>query len=414
MVRIIVLLLVLVGMSLGSRVAHGDVQSPLLWTVTVGAMPGQVVIDARTNRAFVNNYNDMSVSVLDADSGKVLRTHQMGDYTGFLAVDEPTNRVFAFSDDSYNITLLDATSGNLVGTSQDSVFDTAVDPRTGTIYGTNQPYPSGSPGASVDMLDGRTGDVLRSTQLAGPLPQGVALDAQTGRVFVSNWGDNTASMIEARSGRLLRTVRVGTMPLQVAVDAQTGRVFIPNNGTNTVSMLDARTGAVLRAITVGMHPAKAVVDERTDRVFIVHGPGLTLGANPPGRPTVEAANSVGVSVLDARTGAVLHELPLPTGGSTADDIVGMAPLTNIAVDVQHDRVFVINQTAPGRASDGDGSVSVLDAQTGSVLRTIPVGRHPLSLAVDETTARLFVVNTNAGCARATCPGSVSVIDTAHL
>jgi DNA-binding beta-propeller fold protein YncE len=141
-------------------------------------------------------------------------------------------------------------------------------------------------------------------------------------------------------------------------------------------------------------------------------------------------------MLDSRTGAVLRTLPV--GGSPSDDSEGDVPPTNIAVDVRRSRLFVINPGDPG--STGDGSVSVLDARSGSLLHTIGVGRHPISLAVDEATARLFVVNTNAGCVRApglwqyvpsfarrllpflpgpprpTCnqPGSVSVIDTAHL
>jgi YVTN family beta-propeller protein len=226
----------------------------------------------------------------------------------------------------------------------------------------------------------------------------------------------------------------------VAVDAQSARVFIPNNGANTVSMLDARTGVVLRTITVGPHPAKAVVDERTGRVFVVHGRGMTTGNVLGPQPTVESAVTVGVSVLDARTGALVRALPLPAGGGMANDKVGLAPVSNIAVDVAQGRVFVINQAAAGQASEGAGSVSVLDAQSGRLLRTIPVGQHPMSLAVDAVTARLFVVNTNAGCrrpfspwdgvpagvrqvlpflpapARPSChrPGTVTVIDTSRL
>jgi hypothetical protein len=52
----IALLLVLLGAGGGYRLAHGGGPSPALRTVTVGLSPGQVVVDAATDRAFVNNH----------------------------------------------------------------------------------------------------------------------------------------------------------------------------------------------------------------------------------------------------------------------------------------------------------------------------------------------------------------------
>jgi YVTN family beta-propeller protein len=264
------------------------------------------------------------------------------------------------------------------------------------------------------------------------MPLGVAFDARADRAFVTNAGDNTTSIIDAASGRLLRTLHVGAAPVGVAVDSRTGRAFVSNNGSNTVSIIDTHTGVVLGTRPVGWHPARVVVDERTGRVFIVHGRGSTTGCGG-NLPNYQQA---GVTVLDARTAAVLRSVPV--GGSPFDDDVGYAPLINIALDTRRDRVFVINQPRRDRHGvpvEGNGSVSVLDARSGALLQTINVGRHPISLAVDERTARLFVVNTNMGCtprnafswlpspARrllglgpldTACHGSVTVIDTTRV
>jgi YVTN family beta-propeller protein len=157
-----------------------------------------------------------------------------------------------------------------------------------------------------------------------------------------------------------------------------------------VTMLDARDGKVLRVIRVGPNPARVVVDERTGHVFVVHGRGGGRGDFP-----FVPDDAAGTTMLDARTGSVLRTLPV--GGSPLDD-VGNLDAMNIAVDERHGRAYVINQTAAASLfSSTAGSVSVLDANTGRPLRTIPVGRHPVALAVDATSARLFVVNTNSGC-----------------
>jgi len=47
------------------------------------------------------------------------------------------------------------------------------------------------------------------------------------------------SVLDARSGRILRTVTVGLGPYAVAVDERTSRVFVANYDGNTVSVLDA-------------------------------------------------------------------------------------------------------------------------------------------------------------------------------
>src|SRR5947207_176252 len=66
----------------------------------------------------------------------------------------------------------------------------------------------------------------------------------------------------------------------------------------------------------------------------------------------------------------------------------------VVVDEQSRRAFVINR--------GDGTVSVLDSATGTLLRTLAVGDDPVAAAVDERTGRVFVANGG--------DGTVSVLD----
>ena len=47
------------------------------------------------------------------------------------------------------------------------------------------------------------------------------------------------NVLDAHSGRIVRTVTVGRGPYAVAVDERTNRVFVANYDGNTVSVLDA-------------------------------------------------------------------------------------------------------------------------------------------------------------------------------
>jgi WD40 repeat protein len=173
------------------------------------------------------------------------------------------------------------------------------------------------------MLDATTGHVLFSMQIGATstnTPFTVAVAHHAGRVFIVNLtgtqpfttpgqiSPGTVSILDAATGRLLRTTPVGIAPFAVAVSERTNRVFVPNNnyaardpGTpGTISMLDATTRALLRTVTLppqspgpltvnhpGPGPFSAMVDEQRSRVIVATMDGQVL-------------------ILDARTGSVLQ------------------------------------------------------------------------------------------------------------
>jgi DNA-binding beta-propeller fold protein YncE len=117
----------------------------------------------------------------------------------------------------------------------------------------------------------------------------VAVDAQTARVFVANAGsldgqgrsrgDGSVSMLDARTGAVLRTLSTVQSPSVLAVDARAGRLFVATRGDpsspGSFLILDARSGALLHAVALGLYPTAVAVDERTERVFVTDVGGVT-------------------------------------------------------------------------------------------------------------------------------------------
>jgi YVTN family beta-propeller protein len=204
---------------------------------------------------------------------------------------------------------------------------------------------------------------------------GIAVDSRAQRVFVANSGNSTVSMLDTVSGRVVRTIAMGAVPVAVALDAENGHAFVTGRSDNTVSMLDARSGAVLRTVAVGMSPTSVAVDTRTARVFAVNAGDNT------------------VSVLDAATGTLLNTVTV--GWDRVQGVSNAMNPRDIVVDERRGWVFILNGSSlthtPAR-----GSVSVLNATSGEVRRTIPVGLFPQGEAMDEAGDRLFVVNQAAG------------------
>ncbi len=409
----------------------GFVRVRTRWRIIAGiallAMVGLVAVVSRTQ------------------GGLVLRTVELDQRAGDLAVDTSAGQVFAETlrpDGDARLRVFDARTGTLLRTVAVLDHGTAfgIAPRSGHIFIAG----TATTGATtVRMLDARSGSVLRTIPI-DTNPSMVVVRERTGRVYVVSGGigscdqrntcsvlDSSVSVLDAATGRLLRTLRVAGGATAIGVDDRAGRAVVTSDtqfgrGSGTISVLDARTGRLVRTISIPMGPGQVVVDEVTGRAFV-----LASSYNP----FLPHSNTGRVYVLDTRTGAVVRTLTLP------------APPVDVAVDEAAGHVFVAVQgpsrlvsftfppvgggsggvTSSGggaeRMSLGPGEVRMLDARSGAVLRTVPVGVVPTALAVDARHGLILVAAwgsrdsyATSGAARVTikaplvAPGSVSVLD----
>ena len=72
----------------------------------------------------------------------------------------------------------------------------------------------------------------------GKEPDGVGVDWLTNRVYVSNYGSDTVTIIDGATNAVLKTIPVGDTPDGLTVDQLTGRVYISNSNSNSVSVIE--------------------------------------------------------------------------------------------------------------------------------------------------------------------------------
>jgi len=241
-------------------------------------IPGSsLAVDERAGTVFVLGAG--GVTMLDATRGRVLRQLAVGATPTTLAIDARTGHAFIVDPGSNAVYMLDTRTGAVVR-AQNMVMTpslVAVDEQGGQALVT-----SDSPFVSV--LDTGSGAAVR-TAVFRAFTGALAVDGRSRRAFVADPHGASVVMLDARSGQVLRTITVGQFPTAMVVDTRRGRAYVASRDeaasfnpttTGSVSVLDTRTGAILRTIPVGVDPVALAVDEGSGRVFVATRGGATV------------------------------------------------------------------------------------------------------------------------------------------
>lgn len=201
------------------------------------------------------------------------------------------------------------------------------DPARGRVFVTH--------GTSVVVIDEESGRILGRIPDT-PRVHGVALIDALGRGFTTNGDDNTVTMFDLDSLKVLERIAIpGRNPDAVLYEPTSKRLFTFNGASADATVIDPETARVIGSIDLGGKPETGVADG-TGRVFV----------------NIEDAGEI--KVFDARTLEVSATWPL-------------APCeepTGLALDNTTHRLF---------AGCGNEMLAIVDAETGAMLETLPVG-----------------------------------------
>ncbi|HEV2396450.1 MAG TPA: YncE family protein [Candidatus Sulfotelmatobacter sp.] len=224
-------------------------------SIPVGNLPTFVALNQTTNRIYVSNLTDNTVSVIDGASDAVIATVAVGSFPEAIGVNPLTNLVYVANLLSGTVSVIDGTSNTVVATVSGVVspFGVAVDSAT------NQIFVSSSNGQNyVAVVDGATNTILTKVTV-GNIPLGLRVNSATNLVYVANELSGTVSVIDGRSDSLANTFALpqGAQPTDIGMDPITNRLFVVSSSNTSVYVLDASTGDLLQTITGGKIPFKS-------------------------------------------------------------------------------------------------------------------------------------------------------------
>ena len=207
-----------------------------------------------------------------------------------------------------------------------------------------------SHGSHVVVLD------ADSHAIVGSIPDtsgvhGIAVAPELGRGFISNGRTNNATFFDLKTLKTIGVYPTGTNPDAIAYEPVTKRVFTFNGRSQDATVLSAADGSTLGTIALGGKPEFAAVDGK-------------------GTIYVNIEDKSELVHLDAQKMTVLHRWPL-------------APCTEpsgLAFDNKNHRLF---------AGCDNKMMAVVDANSGKVVTTVPIGEGVDANAFDPATGLVF-------------------------
>jgi YVTN family beta-propeller protein len=291
----------------------------------------------------------------------------------------------------------------------------AVSPRGGQVYVT-----SFVDDAAVTVI--RTADNTISRIPLTFRPEGIVVGPDGRRLYVADPAGRRVAVIDPIANTTT-FIAVGDHPFHLAVIG--ADLYVANNQDGTISVIDAIENVVVRTVEVGGHPYAVagalgqafVTDygfyggESTHSVSVLAGRGNLIGVASAGcYPTgvavspddrrIYVANNEGAyhsshpgstTVINAATGGVIDTLPV--GGCA------------VAVSDNGDQVYLASQ---GYETTFTSKLSVVDLPTGRIT-AVPIHGMPNALAVSGD--RIYVTDTWHSSVVQITARDTSVVDT---
>ncbi len=210
-----------------------------------------------------------------------------------------------------------------------------------------------SHGSQVEVIDVDSGAIVGKIEKTLGV-HGIAIAPELGRGFISNGQSSTVTVFDLKTLKTISEVSAGKKPDAIIYDPATSKVFAFNGGSNSATAIQAADGKVVGTIELSGGPEFAVAD----------GGGYVYD---------NLEDESLVLKIDARSLKVEQRWPTAPCASPS----------SIAMDRQNRRLFIGCRSKV---------MAVMNADTGQVITTLPIGDHVDATAFDPDLRLIFNSN----------------------
>ena len=298
----------------------------------------------------------VTVNAQTSNKYKVLKKISVAGDAGwdFLEVDELGQHLFLSHGNEVNV--VDLKTDKTIATIPDTKGVHGI-----TIANdVNKGFITNGKDSSVTVFDLKTFATLDKIKTKGVSPDAILYDEFTHRVFSFNARSNDVNVIDAKTNKILETIKFDSNP-EVAVTDGKGTIYVNLEEKSMVVVIDAVAMKIKNtwSLAPGEEPTGLALDNKTHRLFSA------------------CANKMMV-VMNAENGKVITTLPIGEGTDGA------------AFDAEKKCAY---------SSNGEGTITVVkevDENTFKVVETVATQKGARTIALNKTTHHLYVPTAERG------------------
>jgi len=201
---------------------------------------------------------------------------------------------------------------------------------------------------SLSVIDLNTRSVI-CTVFAGSRPNRIEVLEQSNRAFVTNYDSDSISVIDLYMQQIIGQIPCGIMPQSIVLNRRNNRLYVANTGSDWVSVIDALSMDKLDCIKLDGYPVDICCDDLGLKLYML------------------------VQSHESREYSCLVEYDLESGKKSRSVKLGTMPV-GLLPDHEKKRLYVVDAV--------DNNLTVIDSACLEYLKTVDIGRMPVSQALE--------------------------------
>lgn len=322
-----------------------DISTETRETLSVGAGPLGMAMSPNDDYIYITNSSDDSLSIISVETREVFVTLENHYYIYYIndeedvAFDSPYG--VAVSPSGYYVYVVNNGNNTL------SIF------YNGTVYAQGEDFDWDD----YDADDDEDGPYrLYEPISVGNDPRGVAVTPEQNYVYVTNYADDTVSVVSLSDWEVTETISVGDGPFGISITPSGDFLYVVNELDGTVSVIytdhddegDYDDNSVIATVDVGDSPV---------------GFGTFIGGKPPRKPTSLVADKEDTNTIsitwsdnsDDELGFRLMRKRYISGTFSVIDTIDANITEYIDTDLENDSNYYYKVCAYNHAGDSDYS-----------------------------------------------------------
>ena len=250
-------------------------------------------------------------------------------------------------------------------------------------------------GDRVDVFD------TLDKKVIGAIPNtlgvhGVALAPELDRGYTSNGLSSTVTTFELSSLRVLSALPTEKKPDAIIFDPATKRVFVANGDSGTLTVLDALTNRLIGTVTIGGKLEFQAVDgigrlfvnvEDRNALVVVDTAKLLVTATYDISAACESPTGLSIDAQSSRLFVGCRNKKMAVVNGNTGTILASVSVGNGCDATAYDPVL-----KQAYASSGDGTITVVNAETYAVDQVVATRPTARTLALDPVLHILYLVS----------------------